>query len=340
MFRRTVVQPTYLCALLALAAASGLAQTLPPENVPPGGDFGSTPAPNSVVEKIPADVIIVKGAQPHASDRVTPLPEDGAVAKGVYRNSYFGMTWKLPDGWSEPFGGPPPSDTGLYVLSNVVPEAKYKGPSKGTVMISAQDIFFAPMPARDAKELIAYRREHLEPYYELENAPSEMTLAGRPFARFDYQSRVAGIHWIVLATEVRCHAVQFVFSSRDPKLNEALVADLNEKMTFADDEKWPRCVADYATRANILERVDPVLKDRRFNPIPVRVVIDRKGKVKHVHILSAFGDQAQIITDALMGWRFKPYTVNGEAVEIETGLNFGAPPLRQRVVTARNAHTD
>lgn len=329
MFRRTRVQPTYLCALL-LVAVTGMAQTLP-ETLPPTGDFGPDPQPGAVLQKVPADVILVKGAVPSASDHSVPLPEEGGVVKGVYKNRYFGMSWTLPDDWSEPFGGPPPSESGGYVLSNVVPAPKFKGPSKGTVLISAQDMFFAPMPADDAKELIAYRREHLEPYYDVERAPAELTIAGRPFSRFDYESKVAGIHWAVLATTVRCHAVQFVFSSRDPKLIESLVKDL-DAMKF-DDAGWPRCVADYVTRANVIERVDPVLKDRRFNAIPARLVVDKKGRVKHVHILSAFPEQAQLITDALLQWRFKPYLVNGEPVEIETGVTFNAPP-RNRKTTA------
>lgn len=336
MFRRTVVQPTYLCALLAFAAA-GFAQTLP-ETVPPGGDFGPEPQPGAVLKKVPEGVILVKGAQPSASDDGMPLPEDGRVAKGVYTNRYFGISWTLPDGWSEPFAGPPPSDSGGYVLTNLVPSADFKGPSKGTMLISAQDMFFGPISAENAAAFLAWRREHLEPYYDVERAPAEMKLAGQTFARFDYQSAVAGIHWAVLATQVRCHAVQVVVSSRDPKLIESMIGKL-DAMTFAAAE-WPRCVDGYASRDTVVERVDPVLKDRHFNPIPVRLVIDKKGRVKHVHILSAFPEQADAVTGALLQWRFKPYLVNGEPVEIETGLMFGAAPQRRKAPAPVAAASD
>jgi hypothetical protein len=75
-----------------------------------------------------------------------------------------------------------------------------------------------------------------------------------------------------------------------------------------------------------MERVDPLLTERRFNPIPVRIIIDREGKVKHIHFLSAFPDQAKIVTDALMRWRFRPYLRDGKAVEVETGIMFGHAP--------------
>jgi hypothetical protein len=72
--------------------------------------------------------------------------------------------------------------------------------------------------------------------------------------------------------------------------------------------------------------VDPIFTNRRYNPIPVRVVIDVNGEVKHIHFISSFPEQAKTITDALQQWRFKPYVVNGKAVEVETGISFGTPP--------------
>jgi hypothetical protein len=70
--------------------------------------------------------------------------------------------------------------------------------------------------------------------------------------------------------------------------------------------------------------------DHRFNPIPVRLIIDRYGRVKHIHIISAFPEQAKIITDALLQWEFKPYIKNGEPVEVETGVMFGNMPIRTK----------
>ena len=70
----------------------------------------------------------------------------------------------------------------------------------------------------------------------------------------------------------------------------------------------PVCIKDYARPENVIERVDPVFTERRFNSIPVRIIIDKDGKVKHIHFLSAFPEQAKSITDALRQWRFKPIT--------------------------------
>jgi hypothetical protein len=57
--------------------------------------------------------------------------------------------------------------------------------------------------------------------------------------------------------------------------------------------------------------------------VPVRIVVDKEGRVKHIHFLSAFPEQAKSIGDALMQWRFKPYMLDGQPVEVEPGLLFG-----------------
>jgi len=46
-----------------------------------GGDFSSNTQP---LTKVPAGVILVKGAWSSASDSVTPVPEDGNVTNNVF----------------------------------------------------------------------------------------------------------------------------------------------------------------------------------------------------------------------------------------------------------------
>ncbi|HSY50871.1 MAG TPA: hypothetical protein VLC46_18855 [Thermoanaerobaculia bacterium] len=288
---------------------------------------------SSLLAQLPTNTILVKGAEPSASDAKTPLPETGRIADNVYENRYFGFSYPLSSDWSEPYSGPPPSDSGTYVLGEFVPSKAFKGPIKGTILITAQDLFFSLIPPRSAKETIQYASDHLQPYYTIQDPPSELTIAGRPFARFDYMSPVAGLHWYVLATQIRCHVMQFILNSRDAGLLDGIVRDMNRmKLTAADA---PPCLAGYADE-NVVSRVEPVLNDHRFNSIPVRIIIGTDGKVKHVHVISAFPDQAKIITDALVQWRFKPYLQDGQPADLETGLLFGySPPRPQMPSTPR-----
>jgi hypothetical protein len=281
---------------------------------------------------LPAQTLLLKGAWSSASDSVTPVPEGGTMSSLVYSNEYFGLTYPLPTDWTEKYKGPPPSDSGYYVLAQLLPAEGYRGKSRGTLLIIARDLFFTPMPASSALELVNDTRDHLGASDQVEQAPEQVTIHGRSFVRFGYGAPSIGLHRYVLATEIRCHVVQFVYTSPDVALIKQLVHDFG-KVTLptpeaAPSDNVPLCLSDYATAANVLERVEPELPENRFNPIPVRVIIDKDGKVKHIHFLSAFPSESTAITSALMQWRFKPYLREGHPVEVETGIMFGRAPLR------------
>ena len=185
-----------------------------------------------------------------------------------------------------------------------------------------------PFPVAHGAELVDFAKEHLQQDYKVERPPAEITLGGRPLRFFAYWSPAAELHWYVFATQIRCHAVEIVLSSGDTKVIQHLMEDLNAMKfppedTRADGNAVPVCVKDYADGENVLSRVEPVFTERRFNTVPVRIIIAKDGKVKHIHFVSAFPDQAKAITDALNQWSFKPYLKNGHPVEVETGILFG-----------------
>ncbi|MGA8270696.1 MAG: hypothetical protein WB919_03995 [Candidatus Sulfotelmatobacter sp.] len=281
--------------------------------------------------KVPAGVLLVKGAWSSASDSVTPTPEGGTMSGNVFRDQYFGMTYVMPSGWEEKYEGPPPSDSGRYVLAQIGPADSFKGAARGSILITAQDNFFTPLPTANAFDLINYVKDNLQSDYKVEAPPRQIKIAGLSFAFFAYWSPAAELHWYDLATQIRCHTVEFVLTSRDKKLLENLMLDM-DKMQLPGEaglaagtggKDVPTCVEGYATDENLIARVDPAFTEHKFNAVPVRIVIDKDGKVKHIHFLSAFPDQAKAISDALMQWKFKPYFSGGKPVEIETGLMFG-----------------
>jgi hypothetical protein len=316
-----------------------------------GGDFSSNthPAPAEVV---PKDTILVKGAWSSASDSTTPLPEGGVLTSNVFTDQYFGITYPVPQGWMQKFTPPPPSDSGSYVLAQLGRNGSFqmgesdnaRGGSGGSIMISAQDMFFTPVPAASARQFVNYSKSHLPDYYQVELKPTQTTIGGQPFTFFAYWSPEAELHWYVLATQIRCHVVEIVLMNHDPKAVEELVRDMNAKMKFPAEAgpaggagNVPVCIKNYATGENVLEQVDPVLTQQRYNAIPVRIIIDKGGKVKHIHFLSAFPEQQKVIGDALKQWKFRPYERNGQRFEVETGIMFGRAPAP---ILATDAATD
>jgi len=101
----------------------------------------------------------------------------------------------------------------------------------------------------------------------------------------------------------------------------------------------PVCMKDYAAGQHLVTRADPVFTEHRFNAVPVRIIVDKEGKVKHIHYLSAFPDQAKAISDAFKKWQFKPYLRNGKPLEVETGIMFGRG-ARTAGSSTRGAATD
>lgn len=269
---------------------------------------------------VPKNEILVKGAVPSASDSSTPVPEEGRIAGGRYRNAYFGLAYPIPAGWTEQPAGPPPSDAGAYVLTQFA--SRDGDRVKAHVLVTAHDLFFIPFTAATAKDVAAKTRSMVPARYPIEQGPDEVTIAGRTFYRLAYKAPVSGLQWRMFTTEARCHALTFTFTGTDTKLldeAENVLADLR----IGGDA--PACVNDYA-RGNIVAQSTPQFQ-QRYNTIPVRVIIDAEGKVRHAHLLSAFPDQSHAILSALREWRFKPYVVNGKPVKVETGLVFGLPRM-------------
>jgi hypothetical protein len=322
--------------LLARAQDTDQPNNPPPQPTPrPGGDFA---VDNPDAEKLPTDVILVKGAVPSATDSSTPVPESGTISEKNYVNRYFDLSYLLPPNWHQKYMGPPPSDTGYYVLAQIEPNKDLHGAKTGTMLIAAQDMFFSRNPIGNARDMVSFRKAALSTTgadYVLERQPSEVSMGGHTFYRMDYMSPAAELHWYTMTTEIRCHTVEFTLTSRDTSVLESLVKSIEKLNPVAIESgttvpETPICIRDYASGSNVLHKVVPMLTDRRFNPIPVRLTIDRYGRVKHIHVISAFPDQAKVITDALLQWEFKPYKKKtGELAEVETGIMFGTGPARR-----------
>jgi hypothetical protein len=348
------IQPAKIQPVQDAPAQSAPTQNAPAQNIPlqpdssmsgasmNGGDFSAVahPKPEQIV---PKDTIIVKGAWSSASDATTPLPEAAALTNSVFTDQYFGITYPLPSGWFQKFAPPPPSDSGRYVLAQLGRSGSFelgqsdssKGENTGSIMFTAQDMFFTPLPVANARQFVNYSKNHLPDYYQVELKPTQTTIGGQSFTFFAYWSPEAELHWYVLATQIRCHTLEIVLMGRNPKALQDLVLDMGNKMKLPAEASStggtgggnvPVCIKDYATEEHVIERVQPVLTERRYNPIPVRIIIDKAGKVRHIHFLSAYPEQEKAISDALKQWQFRPYERNGQRFEVETGIMFGAAP--------------
>jgi hypothetical protein len=311
----TLTLTTVFCAVAAFA------QTAPP----------SQPTPNG-------QPLGPARYGPSSSLSSSPEPEDGRVANGSYSNAYFQFNFPLLPGWQEDLKGPLPSVSGDYMLAAL----RTQGELKGAAFIEAQDMFFAPYPVSSAMEY-AKRREHQAAFFfqdVIDRAPQPIKIANHPFVRLDYTG--AAIHHATFSTVVRCHVITVEVFSRFPDVFNSIAESVNHLSlpNSADPAdgvgEVPVCVKNYATDATILHRVEPEMVGPRFTKVPARFVIDRDGKVKHVHVINALPVQAKSVEDALAQWTFKPYMQNGTPVAVETGIVFEFPPRKSPVVVSTN----
>jgi len=246
-------------------------------------------------------------------------PEDGKVLNGRYTNAYFDLLYPLPEGWKEDLAGPGPSPSGYYVLGTLVPEDDVSA----TIMIAAQDMLFAAKPDSSAAAMTVAFREEISKVngMTIDREPTEVKIGDRVFHRVDFSG--VGLYRAMFATEGRCHALTFNFTTSDRDELANLILSLNKLSSTAakSDASAPLCVKNYAVPENLLRRVQPELSGSTV-PIPVRMIIDKDGGVKHVHVLGGSTGQRRNIDEALRQWKFKPPVVDGRPVEIETGVLF------------------
>src|SRR5215470_2055706 len=201
----------------------------------------------------------------------SPHPNDGTVTNGVYLTKYFDLSYPLPAGWKQGMTGPRPSFSGYYVLSTLAPE----GEQTGTILIAAQDMFFATAAFQDATIMA---REIDRSMSEIEGItidrpPSEVTIAGRPFSRVDYSG--IGLFRSTLITQIRCHLVSFNLTANNADVLTALVLSLDNIGRSGDRaaaDLDPLCRKTQEPLEHVLTKVDPPAS-APYTPIPVRITI-------------------------------------------------------------------
>jgi TonB-like protein len=244
-------------------------------------------------------------------------PQDGQVTNGAYASEYFNLSYRLPEDWVAGLEGPAPSSSGYYVLGTWIT----KGDFVGTILVAAQDMFFAEKPDEDVSAIAVNFRQVMSSVdgMTIDREPSEVRIGGHPGRRVDFSG--VGLYRSMFATEIRCHVVTFNLTTRAPELLERLARSIDNVDEVHDKSvAAPECIKGYAVADNFIHRVEPAKVDSSAMPIPVRIVVTKDGDVRDVHVIRATAAQKRNIEEALRQWKFKPYVSQGRAVDIETGV--------------------
>jgi protein TonB len=81
----------------------------------------------------------------------------------------------------------------------------------------------------------------------------------------------------------------------------------------------------HAMEANLIRRVQPdyptlARQARIQGTVVLRAVISRDGAIENLQVLSGHPMLVQAAVNAVLQWRYRPYLLNGEAVEVETQI--------------------
>lgn len=95
----------------------------------------------------------------------------------------------------------------------------------------------------------------------------------------------------------------------------------------------PVLLSEASARALVLQSVNPVyppeaMAQKLQGPVVLQVAIGRDGTVEELKLVRGYFVLAKAAITAVKQWRFRPYNVNGKALETQTviTINFSYPP--------------
>jgi protein TonB len=62
------------------------------------------------------------------------------------------------------------------------------------------------------------------------------------------------------------------------------------------------------------------IESRVQGAVVIRAIIDREGSIQHLQVVSGHPLLTKAALDAVQQWRYRPYLLNGEPVEVETQI--------------------
>jgi len=85
----------------------------------------------------------------------------------------------------------------------------------------------------------------------------------------------------------------------------------------------PKRIVSELSEAQLINRVEPVYPRIAVvsgvqGQVKLHAIIARDGTIQSLNVMSGHPLLVRAATDAVSQWRYRPYVLNGEAVEVET----------------------
>jgi TonB family protein len=284
----------------------------------------------------------------------SPSLEDGHVSDHTYENAFLGFSYPLPRGWyvnaemATDSQGRPKHLTSSSALLLVADQHRPDGGYKNRLLIVA-DNAIAYQPNLTVNEYVSkvVSATARKPGVALTHATFPAIFAGRHFYRANYSESGNGIvaFKTFVCTKVRgyflswtfvvpnspeeleqlVNSLQRVSFQRAPPPEPAAAGEAASPLPPQDTVRRPLRIriSQLVSEGLIVKKVQPVYPyDARVRHIEGSVVmkaeINTQGDVTDLQVIS--GDPA-LVPSALAAvgqWKYKPYLLSGQAVEVET----------------------
>jgi hypothetical protein len=169
-------------------------------------------------------------------------PDDGKLTANVYRNTYFGFSYPLEDGWfaneemmqanSLKFQRP-----GTFYL--LIADRHTGGPHRERILMIAEDAaeYRPRITVKNFVRKVVYAQAG-NPAIEVIHEPYAVDYAGKRFYRSDYRENYSGgsLHKAWVAMEWRGYLLNWVFVADSEKRVTDLVNSL-KRLSFVADRK-------------------------------------------------------------------------------------------------------
>lgn len=199
--------------------------------------------------------------------------------------------------------------------------------------------------------------------YELLRNTFVVDYGGKQFYRSDYKQNLqngAAMYLAFVFTKFRGHLLGAILMTRSTAALEE-VADSLHHISFAADQTNPACIVGDNTRTGrmagvigavssgpkasrvrvssgvarglLVKKVDPQYpEDARKagvqGPVLLSIVVSKEGNVEaNINVISGDPKIVPAALDAVKSWKFKPFLLNGQPMEMETTVSITFEPL-------------
>ncbi|HYG98430.1 MAG TPA: energy transducer TonB [Terriglobales bacterium] len=271
-------------------------------------------------------------------------PYSGEFKGHTYRNHYFGMIYVLPEAeeWyvnddllKQNFS--PSNLAGHFWLT--VLDRHTGTPIRERILIMADDAALYDSPMNSPEGFVAKLTEaQRKTGHDVVRSAYAVEYGGRQFYRGDFNLQYTGgtLYKSSVSTQFQGFLISWTFVASSPEQLDRLVGSLSH-VTFNP----PRAPVPSATtiagtaparRIRISEMVlDKFIVERPVPPYPkearsrgveglvrLKIVLTNAGELASVQVVEGDPLLIEAALDAVRYWRFKPYILNGEPVEVES----------------------